>query len=106
MARSLARNVYVDGKGYGPAFGNADNVPADVAERITNPRAWGGGGESGEPAPTPAAAGEGDSSPAGRPAGNASKADWVTYAVSQGVDADEAEALTRTELRDLFPEAG
>lgn len=38
------------------------------------------------------------------PAGNASKAEWVEYAVSQGMDADEAEGLTRNELRDTYTE--
>lgn len=107
MGRALVRNVYVDGKGYGPAFSNADRVPADVAARVTNRRAWGDVGESHEPAPVRAAASEGAAPPAvARPAGNASKADWVAYAVARGVDGAEAEALTRTELRDLFDEAG
>lgn len=39
MAR-LVRNVKVGGTWYGPAHGNAENVPADVAEQITNPNAW------------------------------------------------------------------
>lgn len=39
MAR-LVKNVRVDGVWYGPAYGNAENVPAEVAERITNPNAW------------------------------------------------------------------
>jgi hypothetical protein len=37
-----------------------------------------------------------------KPAGNASHDEWVTYAVSQGVDQDEAVAKSRDELRDLF----
>ena len=36
-ARELVTTVYVDGVAYGPG----DDVPADVAERITNPKAWG-----------------------------------------------------------------
>lgn len=52
MAKKLTSNVYVGGKWYGPSYGNADQVPADVAEQITNPGAW----ESGEsPAGEPAA---------------------------------------------------
>lgn len=35
----LARTVHVDGAAYGPN----DPVPDDVAERITNPKAWEGG---------------------------------------------------------------
>lgn len=37
-----------------------------------------------------------------RPAGNASKADWVAYAVTQGADPDEAEGLSRDELREQY----
>lgn len=36
----LVKNVAVDKTWYGPAHGNAENVPAEVAERITNPNAW------------------------------------------------------------------
>lgn len=39
----LVRNVNVDGVWWGPAWGNADQVPAEVAARITNPKAWDGG---------------------------------------------------------------
>ncbi len=35
----LIRNVVIDGRGFGPGYGNADDVPADVAARITNPAA-------------------------------------------------------------------
>lgn len=33
MAR-LVVNVFVNGKGYGPSFGNADDVPVEVVARI------------------------------------------------------------------------
>lgn len=33
------------------------------------------------------------------PAGNASKDEWLAYAAAQGLDAAEAEAMTRDELR-------
>lgn len=36
------------------------------------------------------------------PARSASKADWVTYAITQGVDADEADKLTRDQLAERF----
>lgn len=36
------------------------------------------------------------------PAGNASHDDWVAYAVSQGMSQDEAEAMSRDDLRDLY----
>lgn len=38
----------------------------------------------------------------GRPARNASKADWVAYASSQGLPPDEAESLSRDELAALY----
>lgn len=34
--RKLANHVHVDGKVYGPD----DDVPAAVAKKITNPKAW------------------------------------------------------------------
>ncbi len=37
----LVTNVHVAGGWYGPAHGNADRVGAEVAERVTNPAAWG-----------------------------------------------------------------
>jgi hypothetical protein len=33
-----------------------------------------------------------------QPKGNASKAEWVAYAVAQGADHDEADAMTRDDL--------
>jgi len=37
----LVANVHVDGAGwFGPDYGNADDVPADVASGIVNPDAW------------------------------------------------------------------
>lgn len=36
------------------------------------------------------------------PSGSASKADWVDFAVKNGLDADEAEAMTRADLIDLY----
>jgi hypothetical protein len=37
--KTLKANVNVGGKWYGPAYGNAD-VPDEIAERITNPKAF------------------------------------------------------------------
>lgn len=51
MAKRLASFVYVDGKAYGPD----DDIPAEVAKAITNPKAWADdaaqseSGDSGEP---------------------------------------------------------
>lgn len=43
-----------------------------------------------------------DGPPPDRPAKSASKADWVTYAVAQGVDPAEADAATRDALVERF----
>lgn len=41
MAKTLQSNVLGnDGTWYGPDYGNADEVPSEVAEEITNPAAW------------------------------------------------------------------
>ncbi|MFF3398248.1 hypothetical protein ACFYW6_07015 [Streptomyces sp. NPDC002659] len=44
--------------------------------------------------------------PSGPPAKSATKAEWVAYAVSQGVEQSEAEGLKRDELVALFEEGG
>lgn len=50
------------------------------------------------------AAADGPPAPAAeRPSGNASAETWRAYAVAQGMTADEAEALSRDELRDRYP---
>lgn len=40
--------------------------------------------------------------PAERPALTARKADWVGYAAAQGMDPDDAEALTKQDLIDKY----
>jgi hypothetical protein len=67
----------------------------DVADMFLQPSQTGplGTGTS-----EPAAGAEADQSSAEAPPGNASKAAWVDYAVSQGADRDEAEGYTRDEL--------
>lgn len=40
MDRVLVKNVEVDGGWWGPAHGNAETVPDEVADKITNPAAW------------------------------------------------------------------
>jgi hypothetical protein len=107
----LVRNVLVGRTWYGPAHGNADNVPADVAALVVNPRAWGERADAGvggeAPLPEAPAPQTPDVEPleveVERPAGNASHGEWAAYAVARGVPADEAERLTRNELRDRFP---
>lgn len=58
MSRELAANVYVDGVLYEAG----STPPKDVAEKITNPKAW---GESSTPAPADPPA---DDAPAPKPA--------------------------------------
>lgn len=41
-----------------------------------------------------------------RPAGNASRAEWVRYALATGVDPDLVDDSSRDELRDLVPQDG
>ena len=36
----LIANVWVGDRGYGPGYGNADGVPADVAAEIDDPSVW------------------------------------------------------------------
>lgn len=49
--------------------------------------------------PEPAAEEDDEAKP---PARSASKADWVAYAVAQGMDADDADKLTRDQLAERF----
>jgi hypothetical protein len=44
--------------------------------------------------------------PLERPAKSASKADWKAYAVSQGMDADDADKATRDELAAKYTDGG
>ena len=62
MSRRLASYVHVEGQVYGP---DAD-VPAEVAEKITNPKAWGD---------KPASEEKADAKPAAKKAAPAKKAD-------------------------------
>lgn len=69
-ARKLATYVHVDGQAYGPD----DDVPADVAAKITNPAAWGEAVTASQDGPPPQS---------GRGSGTDA---WVAYAASAGVD--------------------
>lgn len=57
-----------------------------------------------EPAPVPAPEPAAEAAPAmvARPAVTDRKAEWVDFAVAQGVGRDEADALTKAELVELF----
>jgi hypothetical protein len=76
------------------------DVSAQDARRL---RAQGFTVDTAEPASAPAttflAPGEDD-----RPARNASKSDWVEYAVLRGHQEGSLEELTRDQIRDLFAE--
>lgn len=39
-----------------------------------------------------------------RPAGNARRADWEAYALGQGLDSEEIDSMSVTDLRNRFPE--
>lgn len=89
MAR-LTGFVHVDGAVYGPD----DEVPAEVAARITNPRAWEGGvlplTDDAGPAATSAADGDTPTEPPRSGAGSGRDA-WVAYAAARGLEvADDA----------------
>lgn len=106
--RRLVRNVYDGRTGYGPAFGNADSVPADVAVRITNPSAWEGDQaphtqpvESPGSEEAPGSGSDARSEVLRRPAGNAGREDWMAFRAAQGVDPDVLDGMTRNELRDM-----
>lgn len=100
---TLVKNVYVDGRWYGPAYGNADQVPEDVAVKIANPKAWGEEGEA-SPAGESATAQEQPGDAPSRPAKSDPKAAWVDFAVSQGVDRAEAEGSSKADLVAAFGE--
>lgn len=42
MARLIV-NVWAAGQGWGPDYGNADQVPAEVAAELDDPAVWAGG---------------------------------------------------------------
>lgn len=84
MSRTLNTYVYVDDKWYGPH----SVVPAEVAEKIGNPKVWDGEAEPAAPEPSvvkePPRRGPGSGGPA-----------WVEFAASKGVTEpfDSKEAL-------------
>jgi len=77
---------------------HVDAADAAQAAALQYFRRRGYGVESADPS-QPAA--EDDASPA-RPKDYAAKAEWVAYAVTQGADPDEAEAMTKAELVDQY----
>lgn len=79
MTARLAGFVHVDGVVYGPG----DSVPADVARRITNPKAW----EGGVPPSLDdeATAGADVAEPPRSGAGSGRDA-WAAYAAARGLE--------------------
>ncbi len=77
----LTAFVNVDGTWYGPA----DDVPAEVAAKIQNPKAWAAGS-----APAPAAAPVADEVKEPPRGGPGSSADaWRTFMIGQGFEVPE-----------------
>lgn len=78
-------NTYVhavgehDGQSMSQVFGPGDEVPGWARKAITNPDVWDGEDDAPEDLTVSAVVLE-------RPAGNASREDWVAYAVQEGVD--------------------
>lgn len=89
MGRKLRVSTIVPAQPGSPeafqVFGPEDDVPEWAAKQIGD-HAW---------ADDDANDGEGDGS---APAKGAPKADWIAYAVSQGADEADAEAMTKEEL--------
>lgn len=79
MAPKLARNVQVDGTWYRPG----DEVPFDVARRITNPKAW--ETAEAEEASTPDVTAV--KQPPRKGPGSGGQA-WIEFAKSKGVEGD------------------
>lgn len=74
----LISNVFVENEWYGPAYGNTDRVPSDIAAKIPNPKAWENGALPDGPIFT-------DVEPprAGRKSGEAA---WRAYAERLGIE--------------------
>lgn len=85
MGRRLNSFVHVaDDEGGYVVFGPDDDVPAALAKKIGG-HAWVDDDDD-------------------KPAKSASKSDWVAFAVSQGAEESEAEAMTKDELVKSFGE--
>jgi hypothetical protein len=77
-----------------PVPANADK---EDVERLDRDGFFADSATSAEPAAEP------DEAPSGRPAGNASREEWATYAVESGKATDEeVQGLSRDELRGLY----
>lgn len=97
--RKLATYVHVDGQVFGPD----DNVPADVAEKITNPKAW-----AEAPADAPADDGGTATTVSVPPrSGKGSGVDaWTAYAATLDPPVDVAEGTSRDDVIAAIEAAG
>lgn len=110
MGKKLARTVHVPNPETRAVevFTAGEEPPAWAVELITNPAAWGDDSRDVADVPTEVPRVEDvaetpqEPTEADTPARNGSKADWVAYAVAQGMDQAEAEDLTRDDLADHF----
>lgn len=84
-ARKLARHITIDGTTYGPG----DDVPAEVAERIRNPKAWVAVDTEPEP---PKGTGKGGTTGGARLAGSVT-VDGVTYTPDDHLTDEVAERI-------------
>jgi hypothetical protein len=91
MAKKLARTVHVRNPDSNrvEVFEAGSTPPSWAAGLIENPQAWG------DDVPAEVA----EAAESGAPAKSASKADWVAYAVAQGMDEAEADAMTKDDLQ-------
>lgn len=99
MAKMLTRTVHGlrnPNTGRAESFTPGDTLPTWAEELVTNPQAFA------EPADARATAApaedEEQAEDEGPPARSASKPEWVDYAVSEGVDRDDAESMTKDDL--------
>lgn len=76
----LQAYVHVDGRVYGPG----DDVPAEHARLITNPKAWEAGA-----APSLEASAPAEPPRSGKGSG---RGEWAAYAASLGVDVQDADS--------------
>lgn len=79
----LNTHVNVDGSWYGPD----NDVPAEVAKRITNPKVWADSERTGEPARAATFTMVGEEPPRGGPGSSADA--WRAFATSNKVDVPE-----------------
>jgi electron transfer flavoprotein alpha/beta subunit len=81
------------------AFVQHPAFPDDAPLSVDNPDDW---AEQGWVVLSEKEAAEVDPTVTARPAGNASREEWIDYAISAGADQDVVANMTRDEIRDTF----